>query len=376
MRSVFISIIGILILTVGFALPAHAQTDCTPAIFVSYWRDTDFCQTTIDLADVLQVLPPDAIRSIDAPGMESLAEAETWLAETSPVIAIEINGDARAYPLAILVFHEIANDVVGETPVAVTYCPLCNSSIVFDRRMPGTVLDFGVSGNLRNSDLIMFDRQTESWWQQFTGESVVGEFAGQLLDIVPSQVIGFGQFKALYPEGQVLERASLNAPYGQISSSYANYEVPFLYQGEYDERLPATAHVLATHIDDIAIAYPFTALTNERVVNDTINEEHVVVFWQTGVVAMMDAQIIDNSRDIGTANLYDRRLEDGTILTFSYESESNSIIDAETASTWSAFGLAIAGELEGTQLRQRIGAPHFWFAWVAFNDNTRIYGID
>lgn len=377
MRRTFLAILGILILAVALVLPAHAQTDtyCTRGIFAIYWIDTNFCRMTIDLAEVRQVLPPDAIRSIDAPLMNSIEEAETWLAELSPVIAIEINGDARAYPLAILVFHEIANDVIGEVPVAVTYCPLCNSSIVFERTISDDILDFAVSGNLRNSDLIMYDRQTESWWQQFTGEGIVGDFAGILLEIVPSQVIGFGQFKELYPEGQVLEPA-VDAPYGQISASYANYDIPFLYDGVYDERLPATAHVLATHIDDLAIAYPFSALSEEIVVNDTINDEQVVIFWQSGMVAMMDAQIIDNSRDIGTANLYDRRLDDGTILTFSYDTASGSIIDEQSGSVWTAFGLAIDGELEGTQLAQRIAAPHFWFAWVAFNDDTRIYGIE
>ena len=378
MRRLIISFISILILSIALIPATQAQRDnyCIPAQFAMFWQDTNFCRTSIELSEIRPVLPPDAIRSIDDPVMESIEEASAWLAEASPVIAIEINGDARAYPLAILVFHEIANDVIGETPVAVTYCPLCNSSIVFNRTVSGAVFEFGVSGNLRNSDLIMYDRQTFSWWQQFTGEAIVGDFSGILLDIIPSQVIGFAQFQALYPEGQVLARAIPNAPYGTISGNYANYSTPFLYDGEYDERLPATAHVLATHIDDIPIAYPFESLALERVINDTINEDNLVIFWQPGLRAMMDQQVIDESRDIGTANLYDRQLEDGTILTFSYDAETASIIDTETASTWTAFGLAIDGELEGTQLRQRVAAPHFWFAWVAFNEDTRIYGMD
>ena len=141
-----------------------------------YWPDTDFSNRSIDLGEISSGgPPPDGIPAIDSPVFESVAEANTWLGPDWPIMFFENNGVARAYPLAILIHHEIVNDVVGDLPVSLTFCPLCNSTIAFDRRLSdGTVLDFGTTGNLRNSDLVMYDRQTRSWWQQFTGEAIVG----------------------------------------------------------------------------------------------------------------------------------------------------------------------------------------------------------
>ena len=107
--------------------------------------------------------PRDGIRPIDDPKFTTFEDARGWLADQEPVIAFELNRDVRAYPLQVLIWHEIVNDEVGGVPVAATFCPLCNSAIVFDRRLDGVTLDFGTSGKLRNSDLVMWDRQTESW---------------------------------------------------------------------------------------------------------------------------------------------------------------------------------------------------------------------
>ena len=108
-----------------------------------------------------------------------------------PVIYLEINNESKIYPIRVLTWHEIVNDEVGGVPVSVTYCPLCNASIVFDRRFEDRILDFGTSGRLRKSDLIMYDRQTETWWQQFTGEGIVGELAGKKLKKIPALIISF-----------------------------------------------------------------------------------------------------------------------------------------------------------------------------------------
>lgn len=363
----------VLCLSVVGLIQAQETDNCTPIQFNVYWEETDFCNTTIDLSEVRHVISPDGIPALNNPVMETIADAEGWLNPLSPVISVEIDGEARAYPLAILVFHEIANDEIADTAVAVTYCPLCNSSIVFNSTIDATTLEFGVSGNLRNSDLIMYDRQTDSWWQQLTGEGIVGEYAGQLLDIIPSQVIGFAQFVELYPDGMVLSRPITDGRYGEIPQHYANYERPFLFTGDYDERLPATAHVLATTIGNTSIAYPFESLASQHVINDMIEDGAIVIFWQSGMAAMMDNEIVDNSRDIGTANMYVPVLDDGSVLTFRYDDVNHTIVDNESNSTWNAFGQAIDGDLIGTQLQAVIAAPHFWFAWAAFNPDTLIY---
>src|SRR5438128_6605927 len=129
--------------------------------------------------------PPDGIPAIDRPAFVSPAAAAAWLAAREPVLALEVKGDARAYPLQILMWHEIVNDVVGGVPVTVTFCPLCNSAIAFERTVNGRVLDFGTTGRLRFSNLIMYDGQTESWWQQATGTAIAGELTGTQLVFRP-----------------------------------------------------------------------------------------------------------------------------------------------------------------------------------------------
>ncbi|MDQ7027652.1 MAG: DUF3179 domain-containing protein [Anaerolineae bacterium] len=377
MLSSLIAILSIVMIPLG----AYAQNECESIEWIDeVFPLNDYCNNTIDITEVSpgcrfrECIP--ALNS-DVVTMESIAEASNWLVDQSPVIAIEIDGDARAYPQAILVSHEIANDVVGGVPVAITYCPLCNSSIVYERTVNDEIYDFAVSGLLRNSDLVMFDRQTETWWQQFTGEGIVGDHAGVLLGIIPSRVIGFGQFAERYPDGQVLSRGTGGAAstYGTISAGYANYDDAFLFRGEPDPRLPETSHVLAGTIGDEAIAYPFSALAEEFVINDTVGGEDIVAMWQPGTAAMMDNVVVDNSRDIGTASLYSREV-DGRVLTFSYDAASNTITDNETGSEWNLFGEAISGELEGAKLQQMFAAVHFWFAWAAFNPDTVIYGIE
>ena len=167
----------------------------------STWK-TDFSRHTIPFGEITPVLPRDGIPAIDSPKFVTFEEAIVWLGNQEPVISLELDGDAKAYPLQILTWHEIVNDEVAGIPVTVTFCPLCNSAIAFDRRLDGVVYDFGVSGNLRNSDLIMYDRQTQTWWQQFTGDGIVGELAGRNLTILASSIISFEDFRShAFPEG-------------------------------------------------------------------------------------------------------------------------------------------------------------------------------
>lgn len=337
----------------------------------SYWDLTDFCIHSVPYSEIRSGgPPPDGIPPIDDPNFDSIEEASEWLEDQSPVIAFELDGDARAYPLAILTRHEIVNDNFGDRAVAVTFCPLCNSAIVFDRTVDGEVLRFGVSGNLRNSDLIMWDDVTESWWQQLTGEAIVGTLTGTQLEILPSTVVGFAAFVEQYPAGTVLStngRTYERNPY----VGYDSNPNPFLFEGEYDNRLPPVERVLAGVIAGEAMAYPFPVLRNEGVINDTVGGRDVVAFWQPGKASALDSADIDSSRDVGMAALY-RREVDGQVLTFSI-SDVGVVTDDQTGSVWNVFGTAIEGELEGTQLRQELAAPHFWFAWAAFRPETGLY---
>jgi len=379
LAAIIIALAGLLTLS-ALQAPVRGQDSCHPSnLSTANWR-TDFCNSNVDFSEILVGNPvKGGIPSVTDPAMESIEEAAAWLSERSPVIALEVEDEARAYPLAILMWHEIANDEIAGKPVAVTFCPLCNSSVTFDRRVNGDVLDFGVSGLLRNSDLIMFDRQSETWWQQLTGEGLVGAYAGALLDIVPSQVIGFGSFAERYPNGLVMSRETgYNRQYG--TNPYSNYDSrpgrPFLFRGEIDQRLDsAVDHVLAAIIGESAKAYPFEILREERVINDAIGETPIVVFFQSGVASALGDYVIDTARDIGTAGMYQSSF-DGQILHFTANNHDGSFTDEETGSTWNAFGEAIAGELAGSQLNWVHAFPHFWFAWAAFHPETEVYGMN
>jgi hypothetical protein len=184
--------------------PASAQRSPDYAA----WPNTDFDRTTVDLSEIISGgVGRDGIPAIDDPAFLRAAE-ETAIDPLEPVLTYAPDGvPARAYPLRYLTWHEIVNDTVAGVPVAVTFCPLCNTALVFDRRVEGDVLSFGVSGNLRHSDMIMFDRETESWWQQATGEGIVGAHAGTPLEPLVSWVESWDSFREAHPDGLVMARA-------------------------------------------------------------------------------------------------------------------------------------------------------------------------
>ena len=257
--------------------------------------------------------------------------------------------------------------------MAATFCPLCNSAIVFDRNLDGEVLDFGVSGNLRNSDLIMYDRQTHSWWQQFTGEGIVGDNAGKKLEPLSAFIISFEDFKNAHPGGKVLSRdTGFSRNYGQ--NPYAGYDradnPPFLFDGDTDGRLLPKERVVAIAIDDVDAAFPFSLLEEEKVVNYNVNGQDVTVFFKFGTTSALDGRSIAGSRDIGSTAVFDPNLN-GRKLTF--RAEDDKIVDDETGSVWNILGQAVEGPLAGEELTPIIHGDHFWFAWAAFKPDTLIY---
>jgi hypothetical protein len=337
------------------------------------WK-TDFSRHSISLREIESGGPPrDGIPPLDKPSFLAVADGDAFLKDVEPVIAFEHKGDARAYPLQILIWHEIVNDTVGGLPVTVTFCPLCNTAIVFDRTLDGRVLDFGTTGNLRDSDLVMYDRQTESWWQQFAGEAIVGELTGKKLTYLPAAIVSWQTFKETYPQGEVLSRETgYSRSYGE--NPYAGYdnaaESPFLYNGSIDKRLLPKEHVVTVAINGEAVAYPFNVLQKVQIVNDTVGNEPIVIFWQKGTASALDAEQIARSADIGSATVFSA-LIDGRRLTF--KAESGGFTDAESGSRWSVLGRAIAGPLSGRQLQPIVHGNPFWFAAAAAYPQIRVY---
>ncbi len=337
---------------------------------------TNFALHSVPYEEIIFAGPPrNGIRPLYNPIFESVASADQWLAPQEPVIHVSVNGEAKAYPLRILTRHEIVNDVVGGEGVAVTFCPLCNTAIAFSREVEGQTLAFGVSGFLRNSDLIMWDDVTESWWQQITGEAIMGDLTGTRLEMLPSSIISWEDYRVASPEGSVL---SLENEYGFPPEAYINPYVgydtpnrrPFLFDGQIDDRLPPMERVVGLTVGEVAVAYPFMTLAEERVVHDTVNGQEVVVLWFAGTTSALDQRVLAESRDVGSAVAFDP-VVDGERLTLRRDGER--FVDEASGSEWNNLGEAISGPLAGARLEPVIHANHFWFAWAAFYPETEIY---
>ena len=352
-----------------------AQSDYSH-ILKSYplWT-TNFKKSSIDFSEIRSGGPPkDGIAAIVHPKFVSNEEAEDWLDEQEPVIALVLDGQVKAYPLQIIIWHEIVNDVIGKTPVVVTFCPLCYSSIVFDRHTKGMINTFGVSGLLRNSDLIMYDQITESFWQQFTGDAIVGDMLGVQLKIYPSQIISFEQFAKEYPKGMVLSRKTgYRRMYGR--NPYRGYDdedqKPFLYSGPKDNRLPPNSKVIGVKQFTTAKAYPYSITEEKKVINDEVDNTPIVVFHLDGALSALDASYMNDSKEVGTTGVFERRINN-QILTFKFK-EDVGVVDNETKSVWNFSGRAVSGKLKGQQLKPVLSGDYFAFAWLAFHPKTLIY---
>ena len=351
--------------------------DESPPARAKHEFKTDFSKHSVRYSEILSGGPPkDGIPALKDPQFVSVSEADAWLKPVEPVILVQVGEDAKAYPIQILIWHEIANDTVGGEPLVVTFCPLCNTAIAFKRTVNGQVLDFGTTGRLRYSNLIMYDRQTETWWQQATGEAIAGELTGTQLEFYPATIISWQDFKASYPQGQgkVLSRET-GYPRDYGHNPYIGYDdvnnPPFLYEGPpTPNQLPPVARVLTIDLNGEAVAYPYETLEKIGAVNDTVGGEAVVVFWQAGTVSPLDSGTTASGRDVGTAVAFSRMVN-GQKLTFI--ADNGIIRDKETDSTWNVLGAATSGTLTGSQLTPVIAINHFWFSWAAFKPETRIY---
>ena len=347
------------------------STAPAPARLPGNWL-TDFSKASIRLDELTRGAPRDAIPALSRPQFLPVSEVD-FLKDVEPVIAFQEGEDARAYPLQILIWHEIVNDVVGGRPVLITFCPLCNTAIAFDRTVEGKTLEFGVSGFLRNSDLVMYDQLTESLWQQVTGEALIGTYVGTRLELLPSSIISWADFKEAFPAGLVLSRETGHSRrYG--TNPYVGYDdvnsSPFLFDGTADGRLAAMERVVTVEIDGDVAAYPFSRLEANPVVHDTVGGREIVILFKRGTTSALDRSSIADSSDIGSATVFSRSLE-ARRLTFSPDGKT--FRDAETGSNWDILGRAVAGPLRGKSLEPIVSGNHFWFAWAAFQPQTRVW---
>jgi hypothetical protein len=303
--------------------------------------------------------PPDGIPSIDNPKFISVQEADRNLEDSELVLGLNINGDVRVYPLQIMVWHEIVNDKVGNTPVAVTYCPLCFTNQVFNRTMnDGKALEFGTSGKLYNSNLVMYDRATKSLWSQAMAQGIVGKFAGIKLERIPFDVAYWKEWKQLYPESKVLSTdTGSSRPYGAdpYDDYYTNGDVLFPISGG-DDRLGLKEIIIGFENKGQHKAYKLQEIEDKKVINDQVNGKPVVLFSLYPFMVKSYDPVVD-----------------GQILEFNYNIKDVNFVDKQTSSLWNFEGKAISGQMKGKQLTRLPFDEGFWFEWVAFHPETELY---
>jgi hypothetical protein len=291
-------------LALGLGMATAGMTE--PSFWKYEWPKTDFTKTSVESwIEILSGGPPkDGIPALNDPSFITV-DKETRIEDREPVISVEIDGQTpRAYPIRYLTWHEIVNDVIGGVPVAVTFCPLCNSGLTFDRRVKGELRTFGVSGKLRNSDMIMFDRETESWWQQAIGLGIVGEHTGDVLKQLPSWMESWAEYKERNPDGLVMDEPNYRRTYGRNPYvSYDSSRKPFLYNGEMPPfGIPALARVV--RIGDRA--WPVSRLADKG----EVSEAGVTISWTSGQASALDTQQIGQGKDVGTIRVRDGQGQD------------------------------------------------------------------
>ncbi len=317
--------------------------------------------------------PPDGIPPIDEPHYTPANEVD-FLADVEPVLVVEVAGETRVFPVQIMTWHELVNTAIGGVPVTVSYCPLCNSAITYDRRIETelgeALLDFGTSGRLYNSALVMYDRQTESLWSHFTGQAVAGLLTGTLLETFPTSTVGWAAALAAHPEALVLDRdTGFPRAYGQ--NPYTGYDdvttSPFLFDGEPDGRLQAKVRVIGLRDGTDALAVQTETISLPGVVEVDLGDRPLTVWRMPGASSSLDTADIAYGRDIGSTGVFDRRLGDDLL---SFVVDGDVIHDTGTRSSWNVLGEAVSGPLAGAELTPVEHVDTFWFAWAAFLPDT------
>jgi hypothetical protein len=317
--------------------------------------------------------PPDGIPPVDEPRFLRAGDVD-FLADNEPVLALEIGGEARAYPVQVLTWHEIVNDTLGDVPVSVTYCPLCNSAVAYDRRLPdGRIVDFGTSGLLWNSALVMYDRQTETLWSHFTGSGIIGELTGVELDVFPLATVAWSTWRDANPDGLVLSRQTgFDREYGR--NPYPGYDdvdgVPFLFEGDVDGRFTAMTRIVGVELDRDALGVPLVALERQRVIGTELAGTDLVVWWTPGTASALDTASIESGTDVGATGVFVPTIDDMP-LTFRPDGDG-AFVDDRTESTWNVLGQAVDGPLAGRTLEAVAHVDTFWFAWSTFRPDTDV----
>jgi hypothetical protein len=363
-----LSIIGITLslILIGPAMNVNSVSVANPTINTDNVNPVSLSQTEKEKNNIVpldQIVsggpPPDGIPSIDDPKFISIQEADKYLEDSDLVLGLNINGDVRAYPLQILVWHEIVNDKLGGIPITVTYCPLCFTNQVFNRTLEnGQILEFGTSGKLYNSNLVMYDRTTKSLWSQAMSQAIVGKLAGVKLERIPFDVAYWKEWKQLYPDSKVLSTdTGSTRPYGAdpYGDYYTNGDVLFSVSNS-DDRLGLKEIVVGFENSGQYKAYRLQEIESKKAINDQVNGKPIALLSLHPFMVRAYDPVVD-----------------GQVLEFSFNAKDQNLIDTRTGSVWNFEGKAISGQMKGKQLTRIPFDEGFWFEWVAFHPKTELY---
>ncbi len=304
------------------------------------------------------VLPKDAIRAIDKPEFEPVEKANRVMASEELVIGLVGEREQRAYSTWQLDRYEIVNDVFEGRPIAVTWCPLCGTGVVYDRTVGSRTLTFGVSGMLFRDALVMFDRETDTLWTHVDGRAIQGPLAGRTLVPVAAIHATWKQWKRLYPDSLVLKKR------GEFRSAYVSYNRSSRQLGIFgrrneDTRLPGKERILGIRVDAAAMVFPLAEVRKARIVHAQVGSLPVV--------------LAAPEKDL-PAVTYDRRVNDRALTFTLTETKPPALRDVETGTRWRlSDGLAVEGRLKGAQLTRVVAHPAFWFGWRGYFPSSEVW---
>jgi hypothetical protein len=318
--------------------------------------------------------PPDGIPSIDEPVFEAAAEVD-WLSDDEAVLAVRVGEAERAYPIQIMTWHEIVNDEFAGTPVTVTYCPLCNSAVAFDRRHEDRVLDFGTSGSLYLSALVMYDRQTETLWTHFDGRAVVGTLVGAELDRIPVATVPWGEWRDANPDGEVLSRdTGFVRDYGRNRYiGYDQLERPLsgFHTGGVDTRTAPMRRVVGIGGTDRDLAIDLEHLRSRSTLEASIDGRPVTIWHAPGVASPLQRAAVDGGDDIGTTAVFATDVLDEPRT---FTRVGGRFVHQASGTSFDLFGRGLDGPLTGLQLERVTHLDTFWFAWSSYHPDTELLG--
>jgi len=348
-----------------------------------YNWSTDTTNHTVDVSEISLAAPKDALPTLDFPKFINKNDKSFNFYEYEPVIVISFKGETKAYPLSLLTMFELSNDSLGGEQLMITFCPMCNAAMVFNRKINKDnkeyLLTFGISGLLMHNDMIMYDKQTNTWWEQLMGEAIVGELAGTELKMMRALIISVKDYYDRYPEGKILSSEGINIvdktsghrPFYHLNHDNKHIDSTYYLPEKVDNRLPPLERVLDIHVEDHIKIYPFSAIAKKGVINEVFDNMHFVIFYHKDMVSVLDEDKLSKSKHIGSATAFRSNLEG---VNYTFHKKGNYFFDNQTHSTWDITGYCKEGVLKEKQLMILPHSNHFAFAYLAFFPDAEIYG--